>query len=157
MHVKKNYKVESHALSLDMVDGGWTKGQLISKCLFDVFNSSKKNELENHNFCPSLLGQKFFVRFLEELKKPKRHFEINRPLISVKKKCDYFSKFSCIIIFQLIVICERSPTPSLPTWVCLICWWQSWTVASTMWPWETGNGILDRPIVPSTTLWPSSL
>ena len=27
-----------------------------------------KNELENVNFCPSLLGQKFFVRFLEELK-----------------------------------------------------------------------------------------
>ena len=28
-----------------------------------------KNELENHNFCPSLLGQKFFVRLLVELKK----------------------------------------------------------------------------------------
>ena len=26
------------------------------------------------------LGLKFFVRFLEELKKPKRHFKINRPL-----------------------------------------------------------------------------
>ena len=48
------------------------KGQLISKCLFDVFISSK-NKFENHNFCPSL----FFVCFLEELKKPKRHFEIN--------------------------------------------------------------------------------
>jgi hypothetical protein len=30
-----------------------------------------KNELEKVNFCPSLLGQKFFVRFLEELKKQK--------------------------------------------------------------------------------------
>ena len=40
-----------------------------------------KNELENSNFCSSLLGQKpFVVRFLEELKKPRRHFEINRPL-----------------------------------------------------------------------------
>ena len=39
-----------------------------------------KNELENVNFSPSLLGQKFFVRFLGELKKPKSHFEINRPL-----------------------------------------------------------------------------
>ena len=28
---------------------------------------SQKNELENSNFCPSLLGQKFFVCFLEEL------------------------------------------------------------------------------------------
>ena len=31
-----------------------------------------KNELENVNFCPGLLGQKFFVRFLriENNKKP---------------------------------------------------------------------------------------
>ena len=33
-----------------------------------------KNELENVNFCPSLLGQKFFIRFLGELKKPKKPF-----------------------------------------------------------------------------------
>ena len=39
-----------------------------------------KNELENSNFCPSLMGQNFFVRFLEELKK-KCPLEINRPLI----------------------------------------------------------------------------
>ena len=44
------------------------KGQLISKGNFSVFNSPK-NELENVNFCPSLLGQKCFVRFLGELKK----------------------------------------------------------------------------------------
>ena len=36
-----------------------------------------KNELENFNCYPSLLGQKFFVRFLEELKKLKSPFEIN--------------------------------------------------------------------------------
>jgi hypothetical protein len=36
-----------------------------------------ENELENFNFCPSLVGQKFFVRFLEELKKTKSPFEIN--------------------------------------------------------------------------------
>ena len=36
-----------------------------------------KNELENFNFCPRLLGQKFFVHFLEELKNPKNRFEIN--------------------------------------------------------------------------------
>ena len=35
------------------------KGQLISKCLFGVSNSSKKR-LENSNFCHSQLGQNFF-------------------------------------------------------------------------------------------------
>ena len=65
-----------------------TKGQSISKRLFGVFNSSKK---WTKNFCPSSLGQKFEcqvcfycqVRFLEELKTPKRHFEINWPLICI--------------------------------------------------------------------------
>ena len=40
-----------------------------------------KNELENTNFCPSLLGQKFFVRFLGELKKTKKPLGIDSPLI----------------------------------------------------------------------------
>ena len=34
----------------------------------------QKNELESVNFCPSLLGQQFFVGFLGELKKPKSPF-----------------------------------------------------------------------------------
>ena len=34
----------------------FTKGQLISKCLFGVFNSSKKR---TKKFCYSKLGQKF--------------------------------------------------------------------------------------------------
>ena len=143
----------------------YTKGQKISKAIFDVLNSPKK-WTKKFDFTTTIPQIDLFSFVIwKKLKTPKRHFEINWPLdmvdgdelISINKKCDYISKFSCIIIFQLIVICERSPTPSLPTWVCLICWWQSWTVASTMWPWETGNGILDRPIVPSTTLWPSSL
>ena len=45
-----------------------------------VFSILPKNELENVNFCPSVLGQKFFVRFLGELKK-KCPFEINWPLV----------------------------------------------------------------------------
>ena len=53
-----------------------TKGQLISKSLFSVFDSPE-NELKNSNFCPSLLGQTFFVRFLGELKTPKSPIEIN--------------------------------------------------------------------------------
>ena len=36
----------------------------------------------NVNLCPSLLGQKFFVHFLEEMKKPKSPFKINWPLAS---------------------------------------------------------------------------
>ena len=45
--------------------------------VFLVSSILPKNELKNSNFCPSLLGQKFFVRFLEELKNPKFPFEIN--------------------------------------------------------------------------------
>ena len=36
-----------------------------------------QNELKKVNFCPSRLGQKFFVRLMGELKKPKSPFEIN--------------------------------------------------------------------------------
>ena len=44
------------------------KGRLISKFLL-VSPILPKDELENSNFCPRLLGQQFFVRFLGELKK----------------------------------------------------------------------------------------
>ena len=58
------------------------KGQLISKRHFVFFNSSKKR---TKNFCPSRLGPglarvknlNFQARFLEELKTPERHYEIN--------------------------------------------------------------------------------
>jgi hypothetical protein len=36
-----------------------------------MYSIHPKNELENVNFHPSLLGQKFFVHFLGELKKNK--------------------------------------------------------------------------------------
>ena len=52
---------------------------------FDVILVSPirpKNELENSNFFLSLLTQKFFVRFLGELKKTKCPFEINWPLVT---------------------------------------------------------------------------
>ena len=57
----------------------WTvhKGHLISNCLFGVFNSPKKT---NKNKLPQgtiVVKSKFFIRFLGELKIPKRHFEIN--------------------------------------------------------------------------------
>ena len=49
------------------------KSQLSFWCL----EFSQKNQLENSNSCPSLLGQKFFVGFLGELKKLKCPFQIN--------------------------------------------------------------------------------
>ena len=49
------------------LSSGSPRGQLISKGDFGL----PKNKLEKFNFCPSLLGKKFFVRFLEELKAPK--------------------------------------------------------------------------------------
>ena len=54
-----------------------TEGQLISKGLFDFFNSPKK---WTKFFCPKNLS--FQVHSLEELETLKRHFEINWPLAS---------------------------------------------------------------------------
>ena len=47
------------------------KVQLISKCLFGVFNSSKKLDLAN--IIPQVECRIVFVLFLEELKIPKIH------------------------------------------------------------------------------------
>ena len=46
------------------------KGQLILKGNFSVFNTPK-NELGNGTFCPSLMGQEFFVPFWENRKNQK--------------------------------------------------------------------------------------
>ena len=56
-----------------------TKGLLISKCLFSVFDSPKKRTWIS-KFCPSLLGQTTFVLFLAESKTPRSLYEINWPL-----------------------------------------------------------------------------
>ena len=53
------------------------KGQLIWKCLFGVFNSPKKTEKFNLNTKYGTSSWIILVRFLELLKIPKRHFEIN--------------------------------------------------------------------------------
>ena len=60
-----------------------SKGQLILICLFVIFNSSKKRTKKFD--LPNYLGTSsriVFICFLEELKTPKRHFEINWPLSS---------------------------------------------------------------------------
>ena len=53
-----------------------SKGQLISKGHFGIFSILPKKRKKN--FCPNRPGQ---VRFLGELETPKRHFEINWPLL----------------------------------------------------------------------------
>ena len=73
------------------------KGQLISKCLFGVLNSSKKLTW-SLNFCPSLLGQKFLVRFFEELKTQKSPFEINCSLeIAFFKRLEIHNKTNVVL------------------------------------------------------------
>ena len=56
-----------------------TKGQLISKGIFSVFNSPQKNKLENVDFGTSLLGQKFFVPFFWRIEKTKSPPKITDP------------------------------------------------------------------------------
>ena len=55
----------------------FVKGQLISKCLFGVFNSLKKRTKTIRLYYYGTSSRIIFVRFLGELKTPKRHFEIN--------------------------------------------------------------------------------
>ena len=57
------------------------KGQLISKCLFGVFNSPNKRT----KTIRLVIQSNFFVRYLGELKIPKRHFKINWPLVEEKR------------------------------------------------------------------------
>ena len=62
------------------------KGQLISKCLFGIFNSRKKRTKKSallHMYGTS--NRIVFVCFLGELKTPKRHFKINWPCKKVWK------------------------------------------------------------------------
>ena len=57
-----------------------TKGQLISKCPFGVIVWTKMPTKKIDKFCPTHSRAefaKFFVDFLVQTMKPKRHFEIN--------------------------------------------------------------------------------
>ena len=54
----------------------------------------QKTNLKTQIFAPpSLLGQKFFIHFLEELKKPNSPFEINWPLVTVKSTVEISQNF----------------------------------------------------------------
>ena len=58
-----------------------SKGQLISKCLFGILHKLPKIQTKKFNL-PTMVPQVelFSFVFLEELKTPKRHFEVNGPL-----------------------------------------------------------------------------
>ena len=66
--------------NLDKNSSNLSNGQLISKRHFGVFNSPKKQRKIIWFEVPYIVVKsKIFVPFLEELKIPKRHFEINWP------------------------------------------------------------------------------
>ena len=56
------------------------KGQLISKCLFGVFNFSQKTNENKSTWGIIVVKLNIFIRFLGELRIPKSPFEINWPL-----------------------------------------------------------------------------
>ena len=64
----------------------FSKGHLISKCFFGVFNSSKKQTKTI-----------FFVHLLEGLKIQNRHFEINWPLDLQSYPCFYVHSYMYIL------------------------------------------------------------
>ena len=55
------------------------KGQLISKCLFGVFDFSQKTNENKSTWGIIVVKSNFFIRILEELRIPKSPFEINWP------------------------------------------------------------------------------
>ena len=57
-----------------------SKGQLISKCLFQFSQKTNENNLTWDTIV--VVKSNFFDRFLGELKIPKRHFEINWHLVA---------------------------------------------------------------------------
>ena len=57
-----------------------SKGQLISKSLFGIFKFFQKMNENKLTWGIVVVESNFFVRFLKELRIPKRPFEINWPL-----------------------------------------------------------------------------
>ena len=57
-----------------------SKGQLILKCLFDVFNFSQKTNKNKSTWGIIVVKLNFFIHFLGGLRIPKIPFEINWPL-----------------------------------------------------------------------------
>ena len=57
-----------------------SKGQLISKCLFDCFKFFQKNNENKSNWGITVVKTNFLCSFYEKLRIPKSPFEINWPL-----------------------------------------------------------------------------
>ena len=58
-----------------------TKGQLISKCLFGVFDFSQKTNENKSTWGIIVVKSNFFVGNFVQMMAPKGHFEINWPLL----------------------------------------------------------------------------
>ena len=76
------------------------KCQLISKCLFGVFNFSHKTNNNKSTWGIIVLKLNIFVRFLRELRIPKSSFEINWPLPK-HYKYHLTSGIILVILFQI--------------------------------------------------------
>ena len=78
---------------------GMFTGELITKCLFDVFKFFQKTNENKSTWGILVVKLNFFVPFLEELRIPKSPFEINWPLM-LYKMC---SLYSCVHTLCLCV------------------------------------------------------
>ena len=77
-----------------------SKGQIISKCFFGVFDFLQKTNENKSTWGAIVVKLNSFVRFLEEIEDTKNHFETIWPLIETKLY--QFSKFLLIVSFLLL-------------------------------------------------------
>ena len=84
----------------------WSKGQLISKCLFGIFDSSKKPTKKSDLTTMVPPVELFSFIFWKNLKTPKRHFEINWPLTALYSliKEDFFNMI--LVKWELGINCK---------------------------------------------------
>ena len=105
------FKPETWPTKHEQYETGLLKVTLISKGLFGILNSSKKKKEKLRPNYYDTSGWIVFVRFLEELKTPKRHFEINWPP----------SKSTDVFVRRYWCFCHNSkPTNVLLSWTLKI-------------------------------------
>ena len=71
-----DFRGEASGFTADIMDDHSkdAKGQLISKCLFGVFNFSQKTNDEIQLYCYDTTGRLVFVRILREIEDTKKTF-----------------------------------------------------------------------------------
>ena len=93
-----------------------SKGQLISKCLFGVFNFSQKNEQKQAHLRYHSRKIEFFVHFSGELRIPESPFEINWPLWEVWPKYrirpNTLNYFPYLLTFNLLASSNPYEVPT---------------------------------------------